>query len=289
MPGVNQTPFYAAYVPTSDVQTNYNAMNGHLEKRLQHGLDFSAVYTWSKSMDNASEEGPGFLSNQTDPGESASGVGTVGFRCAAPVQRGGNVDAAHSGEKRTGEERAGQLAGERHLYLAHGLSVDAGDWRAFGGAGEWRVDDCADAADGVRARRQERRQAGWHESAAGTATSSMAGIFRMGGANYFEYGTPGPPGSGRNSFNGPCYMDLDMSVAKQVTFNIARSPALFRFQANFYNIFNLTNLQPIGFGSTEALVSTNPAAGTHVNNPLFGLSPGADSGRVIEFFGRIQF
>ena len=26
-----------------------------------------------------------------------------------------------------------------------------------------------------------------------------------------------------------------------------------------------------------------------INNPLFGLSPGADSGRVIEFFGRVQF
>ena len=59
-PGVNQTPFYAAYVPTSDVHTDYNAMNVHLEKRLQHGLDFSAVYTWSKSMDNASNEGPGY-------------------------------------------------------------------------------------------------------------------------------------------------------------------------------------------------------------------------------------
>jgi hypothetical protein len=80
-----------------------------------------------------------------------------------------------------------------------------------------------------------------------------------------------------------------MSFAKQVTFNLRDHPALFRFQANFFNILNLTNLQPIGFGSTEALVSTNSTAGTHVVNPLFGLSPGADSGRVIEFFGRIQF
>ena len=37
-PGVNQTPFNNAYVPTSDVHTDYNAMNVHLEKRLQHGL-----------------------------------------------------------------------------------------------------------------------------------------------------------------------------------------------------------------------------------------------------------
>ncbi|MGB9032367.1 MAG: hypothetical protein WCC27_19740, partial [Acidobacteriaceae bacterium] len=123
----------------------------------------------------------------------------------------------------------------------------------------------------------------------GNSNFIHGGNFPDGGANYFEYGTPGPPGIGRNSFNGPCYHDLDMSAAKQVTFNIHDHPTLLRFQANFYNILNLTNLQPIGFGTTEALVSTNPSAGTHVNNPLFGFSPGADSGRVIEFFGRVQF
>jgi hypothetical protein len=80
-----------------------------------------------------------------------------------------------------------------------------------------------------------------------------------------------------------------MSFAKQVTFSLHDHPALFRFQANFFNILNLTNLQPIGFGTTEALISNNTTAGTHINNPLFGLSPGADSGRVIEFFGRVQF
>jgi hypothetical protein len=115
------------------------------------------------------------------------------------------------------------------------------------------------------------------------------GNFPLGGANYFNYGTPGPPGVGRNSFNGPCYKDLDMSFAKQVTFNLHDHPTLIRFQANFFNILNLTNLTPISFGSTEALVSTVTAAGTHVNNPLFGLAPSADSGRVIEFFGRVQF
>jgi len=82
---------------------------------------------------------------------------------------------------------------------------------------------------------------------------------------------------------------VDMSFAKQLTFNVRDHPTLIRFQANFFNILNMTNLQPITFGSTEALISTSPNAGTHVNNPLFGLSPGADSGRVIEFFGRVQF
>jgi len=62
-----------------------------------------------------------------------------------------------------------------------------------------------------------------------------------------------------------------------------------RFQANMYNIFNLTNLTPISFGSSEATVSNVTTAGTHVVNPLFGLAPGANNGRVIELLGRIEF
>ena len=80
-----------------------------------------------------------------------------------------------------------------------------------------------------------------------------------------------------------------MSFAKQVTFHVVHHSVLFRFQANAFNVLNLTNLQPISYGSPEATISYDTAPGSHVVNPLFGLSPGADNGRVIEFFGRLQF
>ena len=52
-----------------------------------------------------------------------------------------------------------------------------------------------------------------------------------------------------------------------------------RFQANFYNAFNKTNLAPIQFGTQNATIE----------NSLFGLSPAADAGRVIDFFLRVDF
>lgn len=113
--------------------------------------------------------------------------------------------------------------------------------------------------------------------------------FPDGGANYFVYGTPGAPGIQRNSFNGPCYRDVDMSFAKQVTFAPRDHGVTVRFQANLYNIFNLTELAPLQFGSSESTISNVTTAGTHVVNPLFGLAPAADNGRVIEFLGRIEF
>ncbi len=287
-PGVNQTPFYAAYVPTADVQSNYHALNGHLEKRLQHGVDFSVVYTYSKSMDNASEEGPGFQSNQTDPGSPRLEYGPSDFDVrhrfnalgtwTLPSPRGnglmknllGNWQANGVFTFHTGYPWT-PVIGVPSVALVNGASQIAPTRPTGYGPGSGATADAKAM------------------NACGNSNFIHGGNFPLGSANYFVYGTPGPPGIGRNSFNGPCYHDLDMSFAKQVTFNLRDHPALVRFQANFFNILNLTNLQPISFGSTEALISTNSTPGTSVNNPLFGLSPGADSGRVIEFLGRVQF
>jgi hypothetical protein len=37
--------------------SNYNALQIRAEKRLAHGFQFSADYTWSKSLDDASCNG----------------------------------------------------------------------------------------------------------------------------------------------------------------------------------------------------------------------------------------
>jgi hypothetical protein len=288
-PGVNQSPFNNAYVPTTDVHTDYNALNVHLEKRLQHGFDFSGVYTWAKSLDNASEEGPGFLSNQTDPAQPQTEYGPSDFDVRHRVTLEGTWSLPTPPGNMLMKEVLGNwqangvftwhtgfpwtpVIGVPTVALVNGAAVLAptrptGYGPGSGApAGQYALNSCSNSA------------------------YIHGGNFPRGGANYFVYGTSGPPGIGRNSFNGPCYMDTDMSFAKQVTFNVWREhTALFRFQANFYNIFNRTNLTPLSFGSPETTISDTTTTGTHVINPLFGLSPVADNGRVIEFFGRLQF
>jgi hypothetical protein len=279
-PGVNQSPFYAAYVPTADVHSSYNAMNAYLTKRMQHGVTFSAVYTWSKSMDNASEEGPGFQSNQTDPSNPRAEWGPSDF----DVRNKFNAEGTWS---LPGPEKNGLMKNVLGNWQLNGIYTwhTGYPWTpVIGVPSVALVNGAAQIAP--------TRPTGYNGAAlnrCGNSNFIHGGNFPLGGANYFTYGTAGPPGIERNSFNGPCYKDVDMSASKDVSFNLHDHPALIRFQANFYNIFNLTNLQPITFGSTEALISTNTTAGTHIINPLFGLSPGADNGRVIEFFGRVQF
>jgi hypothetical protein len=69
--------------------------------------------------------------------------------------------------------------------------------------------------------------------------------FPGGGKKYFQIGTPGSPGIGRNSWNGPCYLDTDLSAARVQAFNVFGHETSVRFQANFYNAFNKTNLAPL--------------------------------------------
>jgi hypothetical protein len=112
----------------------------------------------------------------------------------------------------------------------------------------------------------------------GTTTTNV------GGSNYFKQTLPQTgvytPGIGRNSFRGPCYQDVDVSLAKEFAATIHDHDLKLRVQANMYNFFNQEQLQPITFNS-------NP--GSDIPDPYFGYSATADAGRVIELQARIQF
>jgi hypothetical protein len=103
-----------------------------------------------------------------------------------------------------------------------------------------------------------------------------------GGTNYFTTILPPTgvykPGIGRNSFRGPCYQDVDMSLAKEFAFGTGDHHNLFRIQANMFNVFNQLQLQPLGNNR-----------GNNIADQYFGFAQGADSGRNIELLGRIQF
>lgn len=88
-----------------------------------------------------------------------------------------------------------------------------------------------------------------------------------------------PPGTGRNTFPGPNYRDVDMNLAK--SFGLPKMPVLgenakFEIKANFLNIFNMLNIDP-------STISTNIA------NPGLGQATAALGSRVIDFQARFSF
>ena len=88
------------------------------------------------------------------------------------------------------------------------------------------------------------------------------------------------PGIGRNSFRGPRYFDVDMAVSKRFGLShLLGEGRFFEVKANFFNVFNLLNLQPFNFNSPS----------TQVENALFGKAERGLAGRVIEIQGRFSF
>jgi hypothetical protein len=71
--------FFAVYIPTSDVDANYNALNARLRRQFSNGLSFDAQYRYSKSIDQLSNEGPGAVTNQTDPAHPQTEHGPSDF------------------------------------------------------------------------------------------------------------------------------------------------------------------------------------------------------------------
>jgi hypothetical protein len=91
-----------------------------------------------------------------------------------------------------------------------------------------------------------------------------------------------PPGIGRNSFRGPQYFSVDMSLGKVFAFpnvpGLGEAPR-FEFRTNFFNAFNLLNLQAIGFFDP----------GVDVRSSNFGRASRGLAGRVVEFQARLSF
>jgi hypothetical protein len=131
---------------------------------------------------------------------------------------------------------------------------------------------------------------------AGTSTSNDAfktgSNFPKGGAAYFSKPTytaytgsnfgnanPQSPGVHRNSFNGPGYRDLDLTLAK--AFGLPKAPVLgenakIEFRLDAYNVFNTLNFKPDS-------ISNNIA------NANFGQMTSALAARVVTLGARFSF
>jgi hypothetical protein len=264
----NNPRFNPVFFIEPDINSNYNALLARLTRRFSKGLQLEASYRWSKSIDTLSYEGPGAVTNQTNPIDLASERGPSDFDVthyfvasalwdipfftsrkdfAGKVLGGWQINTiltAHSGFPWTPKTNTAalQTPGGQVLSPIRPLAY-------FGGA----LDDSSN-----------------------DAFIRPGGNFPGGGQKYFLIAASGPPGIGRNSFRGPKYFDVDFSLVKEFALT---ERARIEFRANLFNAFNKLNLQQIGFFNDGAIVES----------PNFGRSPGGLAGRVIEFQGRISF
>jgi len=258
--------------PTPDTTANYNALIARLTRRYARGFQFDAIYRWAKSIDIVSYEGPTAATNPTYPLDVRQERGPSDFDVRHNFVMSGLWDLPIFRDRK---DAAGNFLGG--WQLSGILTAHTGfPWTPV-------VGQCASTrGPSICPSRPVAYFGG-----AGTDTSNDAFItgsnFPGGGSHFFSTAAPNGfqlPGIGRNSFRGPHYFDVDMSLAKKFGLSNHFGEGKFlEVKANFFNIFNILNLQPFNFNSPS----------TQVNSTLFGRAERGLAGRVVELQGRLTF
>lgn len=271
--------FFASgvFFPTPDTTASYNAMIARLSRRFANGFQFDGNYRWSKSIDIVSNEGPGGVTNPTYPLDVRQERGPSDYDVRHSFVVSAIWDLPFL---RTRKDALGKLLGGWQLSSIATYHTGFPWTPVIGRCVSTRGPSLCPA-----------RPVGYSGNAGHDSSNNAfitgsnfprdaAGVFHP--EQFFNTSDPGSrlPGIGRNSFRGPRYRDIDLTVTKRFGLpGRLGEGANFEFKANFFNVFNILNLQPFNFNG----------AGTNILNQDFGRSPGGLSGRVVEFQGRINF
>ncbi len=276
---------FAAYFATPDVTANYNGLNLQAQRRFGD-YQIAVNYRFSKSLDELSNEGPGAVTNQTYPVDLRQERGPSDFDVRHNFNLSGVAALPFFRDQKTltGKLLGGfDLSGIVTYHTGFPWTPKVGE--SILGAG----------GDYFGPVRPIAYYGGVNQDTSNAAFLQPNGYFPGGGSKYFSTtlnddpsrgNAPSfqvnPPGIGRNTFRGPRYFDVDISVAKRFSlprFGVLGENPNLQLRANFFNIFDTLNLAPFGFFSS----------GTFVNNPNFGEPDGALAGRVVELQVRIRF
>jgi len=281
--------FFAVYLPTSDVNSNFNALNTRVRRQFNNGFLFDLQYRYSKSIDQLSNEGPGAQTNQTDPAHPQTEHGPSDFdsKHYASFSTLWDLPLFRSRTDWTGKILGGwQINGILSAHTGFPWTPTTCVIQSVPITNAFNI--CPTRPTALL--QQPGRNTS--NSAFLVPDSNFAGIVHsgncdpkngpIGGLPYFDICHPGTPGIGRNSFRGPNYFGLDFSVMKQFglpSMKVVGENAKIELRGNFFNAFNKLNLQPINFNTDQ----------NRIENSKFGQSPGGLAGRVIEFQARFVF
>jgi hypothetical protein len=267
---------------------NYNALTAELRQDLSHGLHLRALYTWSKNLDDGaawttsiSANTPAFVSvpslPRLDYGPSATDIRNV-------VVVNANYDLPF-GKGRAFFANSRSLT--EHLISGWSLSIVGNLQSGFAfspqlgynptGSGDPRNPVRPDVNPNFHGQLYTR----------GTTAQRVAQFFNPTAYLPPAYGTVG--NARRDSLVGPGHANWDLSLLKST--RLTERTGL-QFRAEFFNVFNHTNLQV----PNEVLYTNGPTQGTaSAQNTAVALGPGgmitgtADSSRQMQLSLKLDF
>jgi hypothetical protein len=267
---VGNNRFGRVFVPLPDVNASFDALIVQVTHRTSKGFSFSALYTYSHTIDTGSYE--------------------IGFQQTDPFTQG--IDKASSDYD---VRHNFQISSFYELPFFRGrhdfLGTVAGGW-TVGGIFDKHTGFPFTALIGSCDTNNDRNGDGYcpdlpfayHGGAIASPSKQQwqNGIFPS-PLTEFDTTTRGPGCRCRNIFGGPGYTDLDLSFGKNFRFPESRflgENAGLEFRANFFNAFNILNLESLAPATSPTDIINSGQFG----RPLDGLS-----GRVIEFQARFSF
>jgi hypothetical protein len=274
---VGNNRFGRVFIPLSDVNASFDAMVAQLTHRFSRGLTLTALYTFSHSIDTSSYE-IGF--QQTDPFNQLINKASSDYDVRHNFQLSAFYELPFF---RNRHDLVGTVAGGWTLGGIFDKHTGFPFTALIGNCnpnhdrnGDSFCPDMPMVYTGGMIANPSKQQ--WENGVFPNPLVSFPGA-----ANPIPAGTFGPGCRCRNIFPGPGYTDLDLSFGKNFKFPSSRifgEKAGLELRANFFNAFNILNLESLAPASTPTdITNTGQFA-----RPLDGLS-----GRVIEFQARFSF
>jgi hypothetical protein len=293
---VGNPNFFRIFFPLPDVNSSYNSMIVRVTRQYARGVQIEANYRWSKSIDTSSF---GRGTQQTDPSNPQLNRGPSDFdvRHNFILSALWDIPLFRNRKDFIGKAFGGwQINGILDLHSGFPWTPQEGCCFDNG------PDDVGNDANGDGILNDRPTQYFGGVIANPSNQDFINGLFPAGGPRTFGVPTNpdgslactdfpvhcnnpalrGPAGIGRNSFRGPKYRSLDLSVVKQTRLpGFLGERANLEIRANFFNAFNILNLPPFQTGGQSNTDFTNTG---DFGRSLFGLA-----GRVVEVQARFSF
>jgi Carboxypeptidase regulatory-like domain/TonB-dependent Receptor Plug Domain len=273
-PNINGQPAYPNYGSiasiNSGVDSNYNAAQITLEKRMVHGFSFLTNFTWSKELDDfAPAGGSPFLTNSCT--------------CGRYFDYGPSDDDISKTFKLNGEYLV------PHIGLPKGISQVVNGWE-FSGTLSWQTgfpfsifSDMDNSGSGIFGDRADLAAGSVQQSVLSNGRSHAAEVQEWFNTSAFQQNAPGTFGdTGKNILRGPRFFDADLAAVKNAKLTERLS---MEFRAEFFNAFNNVNFaRPDGNLLDSTYGEITGMAGASSSNTYGTAQP-----RIIQFATKFLF